>query len=343
MSTTLSEPAAASAPYTPPPGLRIYSGFVVGAVLFLITVGALVTSHEAGMTVPDWPTSFHQNMFTFPYQKWVGGIFYEHSHRLVASGVGLLTVVLAIWMGVRESRRWLRNLGFVALGLVILQGVVGGLRVVWRLNDFGIPHAVLGQLFLVVTGLIALAYTGSWLTPPPHAERLPRRWQRGIHLVAGLIFIQLILGAVMRHQHAGLSIPDFPTAYHHFWPHVNKANLPEINAARAAAGQAPTTIMQIHLQMTHRMLAYIIFFGVVFCGLAVLRCRQSPDVLRNLAVFWLFLIFMQIALGAAVIWSGKSPLVATLHVVTGAALLLTGSTMAALVSRWRRSAVAVEA
>src|SRR5213593_1191489 len=91
------------------------------AGLCLICVGGLVTSHGVGMSVPDWPTTYGYNMFFFPFSKWVGGIFYEHSHRLVASGVGLLTVILAVWLWRQEQRRWLRWLGILAVGAVILQ------------------------------------------------------------------------------------------------------------------------------------------------------------------------------------------------------------------------------
>src|ERR1700709_1018762 len=92
--------------------------------LALIGLGGLVTSHGVGMAVPDWPTTYGYNMFLFPVSKWVGGIFYEHTHRLVASIVEFLTIVLAILIWRADQRRWLRNLGFAALGAVILQGVL---------------------------------------------------------------------------------------------------------------------------------------------------------------------------------------------------------------------------
>src|SRR5205085_11878663 len=99
------------------------------ATLLLICSGGMVTSKGVGLAVPDWPTTFGYNMFLFPISKWVGGIFFEHVHRLIASTVGILTIILTLWLWQGQTHRWLRNLGFAALALVILQGVLGGLRV----------------------------------------------------------------------------------------------------------------------------------------------------------------------------------------------------------------------
>ena len=130
----------------------------------LIWVGGLVTSHGVGMAVPDWPTTYGYNMFFFPISKWVGGIFYEHSHRLVASGVGCLTVILAVWLWLKEERRWLRWVGIAALAAVIMQGVLGGLRVTQMKDVIGVFHATLAQLFFALVSAIAL-FTSSWWRP----------------------------------------------------------------------------------------------------------------------------------------------------------------------------------
>src|SRR5207248_9351079 len=111
--------------------LHRFSQLLVGCTVILILAGSLVTSHDAGLAVPDWPTTYGWNMFTFPPSMWVGGIFYEHGHRLIASTVGFLTIVLAIWLRRADSRRWVKRLGVVALGAVILQGVLGGLTVLF--------------------------------------------------------------------------------------------------------------------------------------------------------------------------------------------------------------------
>ena len=114
------------------------------------------------MSVPDWPTTYGYNMFAFPISRWVGGIFYEHSHRLLASCVGLMTIVLTAWLWMREHRRWLCWLGVAALFAVVLQGVLGGLRVVWLKDQIGIFHACLAQAFLALVSFIALATSKWW-------------------------------------------------------------------------------------------------------------------------------------------------------------------------------------
>src|SRR5438105_11036367 len=111
---------------TPHRWLHLFA-FLTSCLTFpLIFVGGLVKSHEAGMSVPDWPTTYGYNMFVFPVDKWVGGIFYEHSHRLLASGVGFLTSVLAVWLWLKDKRSWMHWLGISAFLLVILQGILGG-------------------------------------------------------------------------------------------------------------------------------------------------------------------------------------------------------------------------
>src|SRR5881394_1848811 len=145
------------------------------ATLALIGIGGLVTSHEAGMSVPDWPTSYGYNMFLLPLSKWwhVGNVFYEHSHRLFASGVGMLTMILMVWLWLKEPRKWLRWLGVAAFLAVVLQGVLGGLRVVLFKDQIGIFHATLGQLFFVLTCSIALFTSRWWLGNNPQKENPP--------------------------------------------------------------------------------------------------------------------------------------------------------------------------
>ena len=115
--------------------LHRFARFVVACTVVLVLAGSLVTSTGSGLAVPDWPTSYGWSMFTFPPAMWVGGIFYEHGHRLIASGVGFLTIVLAIWLWLADPRRWMKRLGAIALATVILQGVLGGLTVLFFLPD----------------------------------------------------------------------------------------------------------------------------------------------------------------------------------------------------------------
>ena len=126
--------------------LHRFATLVAVCTVFLVLAGSLVTSTNSGLSVPDWPTSYGWNMFTFPPSKWVGGIVYEHGHRLIASTVGFLTIVLAVWLWMSERRRWMRWLGVSALGAVIAQGVLGGLTVLfflpWWISS---AHATLAQ------------------------------------------------------------------------------------------------------------------------------------------------------------------------------------------------------
>src|SRR5438034_8871172 len=136
--------------------LHRFAWFTSIATLLLICSGGMVTSKGVGLAVPDWPTSFGYNMFLFPVSKWVGGIFFEHTHRLIASTVGFLTIILAIWIWRVDPRRWMRRLGFAALGAVILQGVLGGLRVTMLKDEIGIFHALLSKAVLGLVVLIAI-------------------------------------------------------------------------------------------------------------------------------------------------------------------------------------------
>src|SRR3954471_5502590 len=142
--------------------LNRFVWFTSIATLFLICSGGMVTSKGVGLAVPDWPTTFGYNMFLFPFSQWVGGIFFEHTHRLAASLVGFLTIILAIWIWRADQRRWLRTLGWAALGAVILQGVLGGLRVTMLKDEIGIFHACLAQAFLGMLIIITLATSSLW-------------------------------------------------------------------------------------------------------------------------------------------------------------------------------------
>ncbi len=137
--------------------LHRFATFVAACTVLLILAGSLVTSHGAGLSVPDWPTSYGWNMFTFPPSMWVANIFYEHGHRLVASGVGMLTIVLAAWLWVAEPRAWVRRLGFAALGAIIAQGLLGGLTVLFFLPaPISTAHAALAEIFFCLVVSIAL-------------------------------------------------------------------------------------------------------------------------------------------------------------------------------------------
>jgi heme a synthase len=170
------------------------------ATLPLLFIGGLVTSKGAGLAVPDWPTTFGYNMFLYPWAKMVGNIFYEHSHRLVASGVGLLTIGLALTFWFSERRQWLRWLGMAALGLVIAQGVIGGLRVVLLEHTLAIVHAALAQAFFALTVSLVIFTSAEWRQEPEDNPLTDGgRLYRLCLVTTGLLYVQAVFGAVLRH------------------------------------------------------------------------------------------------------------------------------------------------
>jgi len=318
------------------PWLHRFAVFTAATTLFLIWVGGLVTSHGAGMAVPDWPTTYGYNMFFFPFSQWIGGIFYEHSHRLVASGVGFLTVILAVWLWLKEERRWLRWLGIVALVAVVFQGVLGGLRVTQMKDVIGVFHATLAQMFFALLCAISLITSPKWLAFGEF--KLPVYASSGLRylfaFVTGLVLIQLILGATMRHQHAGLAIPDFPLAYGKVWPAMDADSVASYNQARnEVAATNPITSFQIGLQMVHRIMAGIILLAVAWAAGAARRQLGGKAGLSKLALAWLCLILLQATLGAVTIWTNKAADIATAHVTLGALSLVTGVALTLLAAR----------
>lgn len=166
----------------------------------LLFIGGLVTSLGVGLAVPDWPTTFGYNMFLYPWSKMIGGIFYEHSHRLVASSVGVLTIVLAVTLWWKDSRAWLRWLGVFALGLVIFQGVLGGLRVVLLQQTLAIIHACFAQAFFALTVCLAVFTSSEWRGEMPQPTVADGgRLRRLAAMTTGFIYVQAIFGAVLRH------------------------------------------------------------------------------------------------------------------------------------------------
>jgi cytochrome c oxidase assembly protein subunit 15 len=307
------------------------------ATLFLICSGGMVTSKGVGLAVPDWPTTFGYNMFLFPVSKWVGGIFFEHTHRLIASTVGFMTIILAVWLCLGEDRRWVRSLGYLALVAVILQGVLGGLRVTMLKDQIGIFHACLAQAFLALLVVIALATTKFWQTMEgiDHAKLAPIKSIAVFTTV--LIYIQLALGATMRHQHRDLAILDFPSAYHQLIPDTSADAVAKINTWRDTQALSDVTAFQIWLQMVHRFFAAIIAVAVITLCLRVWRDARSITSLRRLSLWWVVLLLGQVTLGAWTIWSNKAADIATAHVAIGATMLSFGVSICAILWRILRS------
>jgi heme a synthase len=319
----------------PPANLGLFRYAVLTALAswVLICFGGLVTSHGAGLAVPDWPNTYGYNLFLFPVSKWVGGIFYEHTHRLVASAVGVMTIGLAIWLWRAGVDRRLRRLGWVAVVAVVGQGVLGGLRVVLLVDQLGIVHAALGQLFLVLVSAIALLLSPWWAHQGLPRDAAARRLRIPLVALTVLIFLQLIVGAAMRHRHAGLAIPDFPAAYGRVWPATDPDSIRQYNLLRTEVKATnPIEAWDVHLQMVHRVLALAILAGTVMNWRLVRQTMPSSrDVLGRGAGLLAVLVGAQAILGAATIWSGKAADVATAHVAVGSAVL-TLATLLALVA-----------
>jgi len=188
---------------------RRLSVATVVATILLLSWGGVVTSIGAGMAFPDWPTSLGSYNLINPTEGWwqVPGYLAEHGHRLVASLVGMLTVVLAAWTWWADPRAWMRKLGLAAAVLVIAQGILGGLRVLWVSLDLAMVHACVAQLFFAVLVAMTLFVTGTWRSregalPQTDAARRLRRWTYAATVV---IYLQIVLGAMLRHPGAGMS------------------------------------------------------------------------------------------------------------------------------------------
>lgn len=189
------------------------------ATFLLVVAGGLVTSNEAGLAVVDWPNTFGANMFLFPLSRMTGGIYYEHAHRLFGALVGLTTFGLAIRLWRRDDRGWVGRLATVAVGLVVIQGILGGLRVTGGFTmstsetdmapsiALAVTHGVLGQVFLSVVAALAVVTSTSWFDAPAAQPKPTAAADRSLQtwLVAALL-VQLVLGAVQRHLAQGLII-----------------------------------------------------------------------------------------------------------------------------------------
>ena len=186
------------------PWLHRTARLTAGATFVLIVIGGIVTSTDSGLAVPDWPTTFGYNMFLYPLSEMVGGILYEHSHRLMGSLVGMLTIALFVLILARDSRKWLKWLGLAALIAVIVQGVLGGLRVTEINRNFAIVHACLAQAFFALLCGIAWFTSQEWWqnkteTSIRRGEVSSSSLRRLSLITTCLIYVQLIFGAILRH------------------------------------------------------------------------------------------------------------------------------------------------
>ena len=298
-------------------GLHRFAVLLAAATLVLIFAGGLVTSTGSGLAVPDWPLSYGK---LFP--PMVGGVLFEHGHRMVAASVGLLTVILAVWLWRREERPWVRRLGALAVAVVVGQGVLGGVTVLFLLPAaVSVAHAALAQIFLCLTVALAVVTSPAWRRESP---RLDDSGTPGLAALAAattaVIYLQILLGAWMRHTGSGLAIPDFPLAYGRLVP--------------------PLQTRQVVIHFAHRAGAVVVAAFVLWlAGRIALRHRAEPKLARG-ALLLVAALALQIFLGAETIWSSRGVVPTTLHVALGAATLAASLALTLTIHRVARRAPA---
>lgn len=321
-------------PPVPSPWLHRYAVALACATLGLVFAGGLVTSKGAGLSVPDWPLSYG----TLMPEGWfrAENVRAEHSHRMIAGTIGICTLILAIWIWRVEPRRWVRFTALGALLAVIVQALLGGLTVLHLLPaPISVSHALLGQTFFCLTVSLAVFTSPAWRRSPPALQPGP-----GLHLpsLCGLfvavVFIQLFLGAVMRHTESGLAIYDFPLAYGRLIPATDEISLHNLNVDREyhsvngeRVGLEPVSAGQIWIHYAHRVWAVMVLAVGAWCGLRIFRRHNNYAGLFFPALFIWILLAMQIMLGALTVLSYKNPHITTAHVATGAAILGLGVIM----------------
>lgn len=295
------------------PGLAAFAAIGSGWVFVLVALGAFTTSIGAGMVFSDWPLS---NGSVNP-PGWLTEIdkFAEHSHRLSASMMSMITIILAGWLWLTEERPWLRRVAYFAVGLVLTQAVVGGLRVLFDnlqidlVNTslgrlFAMLHAFLAQAFVCTLFTIAIASSRQWIEENSRltGASCTRLRKLGTGCVA-LLLLQLSLAAVVRHSFAGLAIPTFPLS------------TPDGGLLPAAWD------FRVGIHFAHRVMAGILTVALGSFVVQLWREPAVPAALRWLGIALLGLISLQIYLGAQIIWTGRSVYMTTGHVVVGALTL----------------------
>ena len=273
-------------------------------------------STESGLAVPDWPLSYGT---LFP--PMVGGVFYEHGHRMTATFVGLLTLIQTIWIWIIESRMWVKILSVVSLLAVILQGVLGGLTVIYYLPAYlSIAHGTLAQTFFLMTIMIAYSQSIEYQKRDTFYRVNSKILHRSVILLFA-IYIQLILGALMRHTESGLAIPDFPKMGGQWIPKFNEAMLNYINVWRFEHNLDFVTVKQVFYHFLHRFWALVVFTILLFVNVVTFKSKDiEPRVVSMVNMVTIGILF-QIFLGISIIFSRKEVYTTTAHVTLGAAIL----------------------
>ncbi|MGD8328644.1 MAG: COX15/CtaA family protein [Acidobacteriota bacterium] len=284
--------------------LHRYALLVACSTFVLVIAGGLVTSTGSGLAVPDWPLSY--GMYFPPM---IGGIFYEHGHRMVAGTVGIMTMILGLWLWRAEPRRWVRRLGAAAVLAVLAQAGLGGLTVIFLLpTAVSVAHAGLAMAFFCITSALALVTSPSWLQPiarepaggsPP----LPRL----AAITTAVIYMQILIGATVRHTGSGLACPDFPLC--------NGQLIPSL------------TSLGVGLHMLHRVGAVVVACMVIWVYRRVTTRHAAQTRLVVPATIALTLVGVQFLLGALTVWNALAVEPTTAHVGGGALLLVTMLTL----------------
>jgi cytochrome c oxidase assembly protein subunit 15 len=285
-------------------GLHRLAMFAVGSTFCLVFIGGLVTSTGSALAVPDWPLAFGKLI-----PAWEGGIRFEFGHRVAAGFVAILTLILMAWALRVERRRWVRRLAMTAFGLVIVQAILGGITVLLELPlAIAVTHAATAQAFFCLIASIAIFTNPRW-ERIEHREEAPARPPLAVlaGITTALVYLQILVGALMRLLGAGLAIPDFPLAFGQLLP--------------------PYWNEYIAVNFAHRMGAVAVTTMVVWTVARVLRSHSEEPWLRRPALGLLLLLVLQLCLGAITIWSARAVIPTTSHVVIGAAVLATSLTL----------------
>jgi heme a synthase len=323
--------------------LRVATRSVAFGVFVLLVAGALVTSTESGLAVPDWPLSYGKVM-----PPMVGGILYEHGHRLVAAAVSTLVgLELGALLFFLEGKKEVKVLAAAAFAAILLQALLGGLTVLLLLPPaISSAHAALAEIVFALTAVVALMCSRTWtdltesrpsysfeenLSPnlplkenlSPDVSRLEQAFRATI-LATAAIYVQIVLGAVMRHTGAGLAIPDFPAVFGGLWPSADELQ-------RRGVG----------LHLAHRVGAVVVLVLVLSAVRALARLSAVNPLFAGFAAVWTGLVAIQILLGALSIWSTKAPSLTAAHLSGGALCWVTGVLAAVSIGACRNRANAV--
>jgi cytochrome c oxidase assembly protein subunit 15 len=262
---------------------------------------------------------------------------------MVATVVGLLTVILTVWIWRKEKRRWVRVLSLIALLAVILQGLLGGLTVLFLLpTGVSVGHAALAQTFLCVVTSLAFFTSRWWLSDDRalvETDRELARPRSGLQagepstfalcaVMTLVVYVQLILGALMRHTGSGLAVPDFPLAFGQVFPSLSPESMAAYNELLIRsdirlAAEGPVTSSQVLIHTVHRLWALVVAGTVIWASVRLRRDASSSKRLSSIAWILILLLLTQLSLGAWTVLSQKAVPITTAHVATGALLLAT--------------------